>query len=609
MTGDDWLQRRSRILRQQQRLLRGAGTPTDVYTPDPKQDRWARGLGVDHVLHVRYTVEERTFDLFAAFPDHFPSFPPVVFAPNETFERHQDPHTTALCLVRDASHWDAWHWDPTTDSLLTLLNEQLPKFLKAQTATPEEARTIEVVAPEPRSMYYEYVDGTHVVIDSAWEPGSDTEGTLIVALPAPRRVHPVHCLPLIRGFVLEMRNKRGGVVARADQRLLDRYDDAPTLTARWVKVSEKLAMLDADAFKALLEGPERRMEVSKRQRYEATDPEAPQHPKHLDMCAILTDEEVGHGKYGTGWTFLVRAAKSHHPHAPDSPFLVPAVRAGPSDLAQRIPELGCVPHKTVVVVGLGGVGSFSALELARAGVGRLILIDPDVVEAGNSVRWAFGFDTAGFPKAHVVADFVRRHHPFTNADAYIHTLGKPRLVDGKPEGQFVDGLMKDADLVLDATGERNVHLMLADRAKAHGVPFVLAHTTFGGWGGMVARVCSDHDACIWCFQCHVLDQEDGIGSNGTDIVLPPADLEGEIALTGCSAPTFAGAGFDTARVAQPAAQLAVSTLCDCGDGGYPQAEWDVATLSLRDKTGRILEPRWYTARLTPHPRCCGADEN
>ncbi len=66
----------------------------------------------------------------------------------------------------------------------------------------------------------------------------------------------------------------------------------------------------------------------------------------------------------------------------------------------------------VAVVGLGGVGSWTAEALARSGVGALTLIDPDDVCVSNTNRQLHALDgTVGKPKAEVMAERLRRIHP------------------------------------------------------------------------------------------------------------------------------------------------------------------------------------------------------
>ena len=66
----------------------------------------------------------------------------------------------------------------------------------------------------------------------------------------------------------------------------------------------------------------------------------------------------------------------------------------------------------VIVFGLGGVGSYCAEALARAGIGSLTLVDSDTVGESNLNRQLCALrSTIGFPKAKVVADRVRDINP------------------------------------------------------------------------------------------------------------------------------------------------------------------------------------------------------
>ena len=74
--------------------------------------------------------------------------------------------------------------------------------------------------------------------------------------------------------------------------------------------------------------------------------------------------------------------------------------------------LETLAESTVMVVGLGGVGSSCAEALARGGVGNLILIDGDVVEPSNLNRQALAFvSTIGRVKAEVMEAMVADINP------------------------------------------------------------------------------------------------------------------------------------------------------------------------------------------------------
>lgn len=66
---------------------------------------------------------------------------------------------------------------------------------------------------------------------------------------------------------------------------------------------------------------------------------------------------------------------------------------------------------TVAIVGLGSLGSQTAVLLAMSGVGGFVLIDPDVLEEHNVVRHAADLRYVGLPKVEAVANLVRLRNP------------------------------------------------------------------------------------------------------------------------------------------------------------------------------------------------------
>ncbi len=98
--------------------------------------------------------------------------------------------------------------------------------------------------------------------------------------------------------------------------------------------------------------------------------------------------------------------------------------------------------KHVFVAGLGGVGSYCAEALARAGVGRLTLLDHDVVAASNINRQLPALlSTVGQPKAELMAARIRDIHPeceLTVIRQFLNTENVNDLVPG------------DCDYVVDA---------------------------------------------------------------------------------------------------------------------------------------------------------------
>ena len=125
----------------------------------------------------------------------------------------------------------------------------------------------------------------------------------------------------------------------------------------------------------------------------------------------------------------------------------------------------------VVVVGIGGVGSWTAEALARSGVGRLTLIDLDHVAESNINRQIHALDdTLGQAKVLAMRDRVNRIHPTCEVDA-IEAFVEP--------GNWPALLARRPDAVVDACDQMAAKVVMADWARREGVIFV----TVGAAGG------------------------------------------------------------------------------------------------------------------------------
>ena len=87
-------------------------------------------------------------------------------------------------------------------------------------------------------------------------------------------------------------------------------------------------------------------------------------------------------------------------------------------------------NANVLVVGVGGVGSFAAEFLARAGVGNLTIVDGDVVDITNVNRQLPALhSTEGKPKVHVVGDRLMDINPELNLTRVQEFLSPERAFE------------------------------------------------------------------------------------------------------------------------------------------------------------------------------------
>ncbi len=126
----------------------------------------------------------------------------------------------------------------------------------------------------------------------------------------------------------------------------------------------------------------------------------------------------------------------------------------------------------VVVVGLGGVGSWAAEALARSAIGELTIIDFDHISISNTNRQLHALEDA-YGKSKVEAMQARLKS--INPDLTIN------VVDDFLTPENVDHLLKPGVAILDATDSLNSKVALAVWAKRHQAIFVMS----GAAGGKV----------------------------------------------------------------------------------------------------------------------------
>ena len=133
----------------------------------------------------------------------------------------------------------------------------------------------------------------------------------------------------------------------------------------------------------------------------------------------------------------------------------------------------------VLVVGAGGLGCPVIQYLAGAGVGRLTIIDPDVVDLGNLHRQPlYRLDDIGLPKAEVAKDRIAAIDPEIAVEAIVEVLD--------PLSARI--LATQADVVVDAADSFAVTYTLSDCCLENHVPLVSASAL--GLAGYVGVFCA-----------------------------------------------------------------------------------------------------------------------
>lgn len=107
---------------------------------------------------------------------------------------------------------------------------------------------------------------------------------------------------------------------------------------------------------------------------------------------------------------------------------------------------------TVAVCGLGGLGSNIAISLARAGIGKLILIDFDRVDITNLHRQQYKASQIGVYKTEALSSNLKEIAPYVELET--HTV---RITEAN-----VSELLEDADIICEAFDKPEAKAMLTN---------------------------------------------------------------------------------------------------------------------------------------------------
>ena len=169
-----------------------------------------------------------------------------------------------------------------------------------------------------------------------------------------------------------------------------------------------------------------------------------------------------------------------------------------------LPEIGgagqaALVKSHVTLVGIGGIGSPALQYLAGAGIGRLTLIDDDLVSSSNLQRQTiFSQADIGRPKVEAARDWLETF------DSALEV--RPLAI--RLEGENARPTIEGADLVLDGCDNFATRLAVSDACVAAGIPLLSA--AVGRFQGQVAAFAGHlpQEPCYRCFVGDAFDAED-----------------------------------------------------------------------------------------------------
>jgi molybdopterin/thiamine biosynthesis adenylyltransferase len=167
----------------------------------------------------------------------------------------------------------------------------------------------------------------------------------------------------------------------------------------------------------------------------------------------------------------------------DTVLEIAVIRAQPA--AQRLPSSHeALATKYAALIGCGSLGSKLGSMLARAGVGRFLLVDDDLLLPDNFVRHDLDWRDAGTHKSQAVARRIRLVNPSAEARSWRIRVAAQ---EANESADTLLGEIGACDLIIDATANPDVLNLVSAAAAAAVKPVIWAEVFGGGIGGLIAR--------------------------------------------------------------------------------------------------------------------------
>lgn len=278
--------------------------------------------------------------------------------------------------------------------------------------------------------------------------------------------------------------------------------------------------------------------------------EIEQHCRSRELLIVLGVQRKGERRGLVG--LLVQRHADGHPLDLVEPRITP-VHINPVDRGYLAPRGGAdvgLAERKVLVIGCGAVGGHAAVDLARAGVGEIHLMDPEKFEAANTFRHVCGRVYVGCRKVDGLKLEIERLLPFVSVKIYPNDV--LHWMRQNPEG------FRGFDLVVCAIGNPTVEMRVntAMAADAKTPPAIFAWLEPFGLGGhvLVTRVGAE----VGCFECLYARNDDGALACRTAFARPGARYTRDI--MGCGSQHMAYGDLDAQRTAGYVARRALEVL-------------------------------------------------
>ena len=246
------------------------------------------------------------------------------------------------------------------------------------------------------------------------------------------------------------------------------------------------------------------------------------------------------------------------------------------DLRRKgILESELLKDSAVTIFGLGTGGIQVALELAKCGVGKFCLIDPDRLDVGNTCRHQAGISSVGRKKVLVGRDLILEKNPKAIVTAYP-------IFACEKEKENITAIINNSDLIICATDSRKSKLFINSLCVETKKPVIFGGALGRAYGGNILHVHPPETACYHCFVLAMPEKE-------IEQEISSENNANEIAYSDMPVAIEPGLSLDVAPISIMVSKLALQELIK----NKP------STLHILDKD---FEANWYFWINRPEPK-------
>jgi integrative and conjugative element protein (TIGR02256 family) len=197
---------------------------------------------------------------------------------------------------------------------------------------------------------------------------------------------------------------------------------------------------------------------------------------------------------------------------------------------------------TANILGVGALGSEIADSLGKAGIGTLLLVDNQRMNAHNIVRHVAGLRQAGQFKVDAIRGQIKEHNPF------IHVLALAYSVTGCEIGTE----LPEDSITVSSIADDNIESYINEQCVIINRPVFYARALRGGKVGRIIRVIPGIDACLNCLRLY--------RQNGGDFIEIPADANYPTLRNECNNPILPASAADLKLIAALTSRLVIDHL-------------------------------------------------